>query len=408
LYATRYYWIRFTYLLFLSFTKTTFYLYLHETNGLSYSDIAFIFLSFDISVVSLELPTAALGEYWGAQKSFLTGLFCKSLSAFLFFVGNSFFCFCVAEIVSAFAVCCISGSLEAWLMNQMDSDCNTENVTQIFMKGRRVSILAQALGGWFGAILGGLSLGLPWFFVAVGMIFCFSLSYICMKDTKKVEKLVSKQKIKFTMDNITQGYKLTFQNPILLFLLIDCFLISIALASPKVEWLPYLKSYFQKDAWFVGNVWICIQAIQFVGTFGLSNLLKRNRSLLFWKLVFSCCSSMMLLGLVIFRNIFTFIIFYLLLEWIKPYHRSLTLTLIQQETSKNGRLTILSFENLIGKLGNSIGLFLVGSFTKYIGSFSAWGLGLALYVLILPCYFYILSKEKSDVLSYSVLKQKDV
>lgn len=388
-YAIRYCLIRFCYILSLSFTKTTFYLYLHETQQLPYTDIAFIFLCFDLSVIFLELPTATLGEWFGVRKSFLTGISIKIVASLLFFLGKCFTIFCLAEFFSALALCLISGSLEAWLMHQMGKEKNA-STSHIFMLGKRASIVALALGGWSGALLGGIHLGLPWLFVAIGMAISYIIAFFFMNDIIQEESF---RKRKYSFSHIIQGYKLTIHNRILFVLLLESFLISFALASPKVVWLPLLKSHFQKNSWFLGNMWLCIQMIQFIGTFGLSSLLKKYSSLLFWKIFFSILSFGFMMGFVFYQNIFPFILFYLLLEWIKPYHHALSLTLVQQETHSTGRVTILSFENLIEKLGNSIGLFLIGSLTLYYDRSIAWCIGFLLYALIIPCYFYCFYKE---------------
>ena len=151
---------------------------------------------------------------------------------------------------------------------------------------------------------------------------------------------------------------------------------------------------------FLGYMWLCIMGIQFLGTFGITNLLKLAGTPLRLKLFFTLLSLLFLLGLSSFKylnNIFLFIICYLLLEWAKPYHRSLFLTLVYQHTSNNGRVTILSLENLASKLGNSLGLVISAWLIRSHGVAPVWLATSMLYALIVPGYLYLIYSEATTV-----------
>jgi MFS family permease len=396
-YPQRYYLIHFLYLLFISFTKTTFYLYLHDCHSLPHEDILLVFAVFNISNMVFEVPTSALGEWVGPRLSFLLGVVLKFVSAITFFLGKFFWHFCLAEIISAMAVALISGSLSAWLMNRIGK----ENSLQIFIIGKRITSVAIALGGLSGALLGKLHLGLPWLGVSVGsMVICASAFFILIEgdDRKEWHK---KENIyrKWQWGTMLEGYRLILSNHVLLVTIFNTFLISFALASPKVFWLPFLKSYFKKDMLFLGYMWLCIMVVQFFGTFGIRALLHFFGSALRLKLAFTIFSLSMVLGLTIFKyldSITCFILFYLALEWAKPYHHSLDLSLVHRETHSTGRVTILSLENLAGNLGNAMGLMVIAGIIKLQGLVFAWTIGGLLYALIIPCYFYLSIQEKME------------
>lgn len=388
----RYYIVRFFYVLAISFTKTTFYLYLKKHHGLSYIDISKILEVFSYSVLLLELPTSAIGEFIGPRKSFLVGVFVKILAASLFLWGNTFSHFIVAEIISALAVSFISGSLNAWLMNNYSQ----EKLPRTFIVGKRVGIIASALGGIIGAYLGAKHLGYSWFMVLIFSTLTFFMSInILTKNKEYVWDKHTKIKQKWNKDTIVHGYRLVLQNNLLLTIVFSGFLVSFALAPLKIKWLPTLKSYFNKDMYFLGHVWLCIMFIQFIGTFGLDYLAKKARSYLRLKFIFTVFSISMLFFLIVFRhNIVCFIVFYLLIEWAKPYHRTIYLFLVYENTDSLGRITILSIGSLLSKLGGAISLFIARSLVVLYEPNFTWMFGLLLYVLIIPCYIFLIKQSE--------------
>lgn len=394
-YVRRYYLLRFLYVLAISFTKTTFYLYLYSSHHLAHEQILFIFAVFNISAMLLEIPTSAIGEWFGPRSCFLAGMFLKVIAALIFFFGSNVWHFCVAEVLSAFAISLISGTLQAWMMNQLNlhQENDAPHVAQIFMVGRRISTTGLAIGGAIGALLGSHHLGYPWLLVAIGSAATFFLAYALLNESF-YQPWQRKKKIhdKWQCNTLLEGYRLAASNKILLVVIWESFLVSFALASPQIWWIPSLKSYFGKDMWFIANMWLCIAGIQFVGTFGLKYLLRHIPSMLLLKMIititcvaFFCC--------LLVPNIYCFIVFYLLLEWLGPYQQTLNLTLIQQNTCDHGRITILSLESLADKFGNTLGLITAGALSISLDIFGIWAIGACLYATIIPCYFYLILQK---------------
>ncbi len=404
-YVTRYYIVRFLYAFSLSFTKTTFYLYLRTNHHLSHEDILLVFAIFNISVMILELPTSAIGEIIGPRICFLSGMFLKIIAALCFFYGSDFWHFCGAEIISALALSLISGTLNTWIMNQISikNEKSSQTVSHIFMIGRRLGTLALAIGGVLGAIVGAKDLRMPWLFVAIGATITFSIAFLLITnfisspviDKSKNDLPWGKVHRRWQWRTIIEGYRLALSNKILLVIIWDSFLLSFALASPRITWIPLLKSEFNKDMWFIANIWLCIAAIQFLGTFWLDYFLQKIQSVVSLKFIFFLQGFLFLACLCI-PNLYIFIIFYLLLEWVSPYQQTLTFTLIQQETTSQGRLTILSLENLAGKFGDAIGLMVASSLSAHYSLSIVWTIGVILYSTIVPCYIVLLQKENSQ------------
>mgnify|MGYP000996459318 CR=1 FL=1 len=398
----RYYLVNFLYILSVSFTKTTFYLYLSECHKIPREDILFIFAVFNLAVMVLEVPTSAIGEAIGPRKSFLIGMGIKLSAASLFLFGRHFWQFCAAEIISALAVTFVSGSLNAWLMSRLSEESSKPcDSPSIFIVGKRINVIALAFGGLAGAISGEFHLGIPWAMVVLGSFFTLVVASFVLTESGPSGTWKKKEKVyrKWQWDTFLYGYKISLSNKILLVLLFNGFLISFALSSPKIFWLPFLKSHFNKDMWFLGYMWVGIMGIQFVGTFGIDSLIRSAGSVLRLKLLLTVFSVLMLLGLALFKHIdsiLPFVGFYFLLEWLKPYHHALILSLVHQETKdiEGGRVTILSIGNLMENFGNAIGLLFAASVCKFQSLTFAWTMSTLLYALIVPCYVYLVAREK--------------
>lgn len=403
-FARRYYLLCFFYIFVVSLTKTTFIPYLRIA-GLSPYEVHLVLAVFAICAMVFEVPTAAIGEWLGPKNSFVIGCACKCIAAALFFSGTSLPQFYAAEVISALAIAFISGSLDAWLMNRMNDgeSPQPQNSSAIFMMGDRLSAVALALGGTIGAYMGYWNLSYPWIVVGIGFATIVAMATVLLagqecKPGWKKDKVYQR----WQWHTLFTGYRLAILNPILLIIVFSSFLASFALASPKVYWLNHVREYFQLDMRAVGLVWFCIGLTQFLGSFGISALLKLTGSPLRLKLVFSVFSMLMLFGIIVFQTqILGLVIFYLLLECGKPYHTALNLTLIHSETKNKGRITILSLDSLASKFGNTLGLLAIGWISTFYNISLGWALGLAIYMLVLPCYVYLVWKEfKNSQLEY--------
>jgi MFS family permease len=312
-YHKKYYLLCFLYVFAVSFTKTSYTPYL-VARHLSLYDIHLVYAVFNICVMIFEIPSAGVGEWIGPKKSFLIGCLCKCIAAVIFFQGKNVYHFYAAEVVSAIAVAFISGSLGAWLMNRLSLRQEDKDVAYIFTIGDRVSGLALAFGGTLGAYLAQINIGYPWLAVGAGFVITFVLGLFILTEQEYTPGWKAKKVYqRWQWETLWHGYQLSLRSQVLLVLVFNCFVVSFALASVKMNWLYSLMEFFDLQMVAVGNIWFCIGMIQFLGTFGVSSLLKLTGSALRLKLVFCIFSVLMLLGVVLSKNfIVGYVIFYFL------------------------------------------------------------------------------------------------
>ena len=155
----------------------------------------------------------------------------------------------MAEIISALAVAFISGSLEAWLMNRLADDKLSETQTShIFIVGKRITLLAMALGGLAGAIAGYRQLGIPWAMVAAGFAVTVVVAWFVLDESATPASWDKKDKTyrRWQWETVTHGYRLSLRSGVLSLLLLNAFLISLALASPKIFRYLFSNPIFKK------------------------------------------------------------------------------------------------------------------------------------------------------------------
>ena len=103
----------------ISFFFGTYQLFLTQ-KGLSLLEINLLNCCFMFSSFLLEIPTGAIADFLGRKRSVIIGLWFYSISFLIYFLSDNFWQFLLAEIIGAFAVSCISGALEALVVDSLN------------------------------------------------------------------------------------------------------------------------------------------------------------------------------------------------------------------------------------------------------------------------------------------------
>jgi len=106
---------------FLFFFNPVFVVFLQE-NGLSMTQVLALQSVFSIVIVFLEIPTGAVGDYFGRKTSIATGAFLFSLCMFIYSAGSTFWVFLAAELIGGVGIALISGSDSALIYATLKQD----------------------------------------------------------------------------------------------------------------------------------------------------------------------------------------------------------------------------------------------------------------------------------------------
>lgn len=88
--------------------------------GIGYEGIALLNVTFQGTIVGLEVPTGVIADRYGRAASIAVGTFLLSLAGFCYTYAYDFWTIMVTEFLCGIGFCCISGALSAWVIDARD------------------------------------------------------------------------------------------------------------------------------------------------------------------------------------------------------------------------------------------------------------------------------------------------
>ena len=106
-----------------------------------------------------EIPTGLVADKYGRKASIIIGLILHLIYLYTFIEKQGYYILLLASIFSGLYTCFISGSLEAWVVENTDRP-----IEEIFSNNNIIRNVAGVTAGIFGAILASKNLVYPWIF----------------------------------------------------------------------------------------------------------------------------------------------------------------------------------------------------------------------------------------------------
>jgi DHA3 family tetracycline resistance protein-like MFS transporter len=386
------------YALALSFTKVTFTLFLFD-KGFTKLETNFIFSTFNLSVIFLEPLTAPIAELMSKKKSFIIGCVLKIITVLLFIFLESFNGMVVAEIVSGLASAFISGCLTAWFFDEIRNKPDlSEKSYRILTLVSRYKSICTILGALLGSYLGNTNLDMPW--LASGIFFAIlaiiGQKILTEKEEKEVEKeIVSKKlnRIKLLLSN----YKNIISDRFILFLLSSSFISGMGLISLQMFRIPLIKSEFHLTTFQVGMIWILIESSRIIGTFFVNKYYDLFPIPIKGLIYVPFLSASFLIFAKYFANSYLMIFFFFLFEFLMPFYSTLKDYLLSKRNLSIGRVTVLSLENSIDKIGDVIGLLFIGWLADQFSMDIAWYTSSLIFSFSAYMYYCAYRQQKLDL-----------
>ncbi len=125
---------------------------------------------YSISIVIFEIPSGYLADILGRRKTLIMGSILGTAGFAIYAVFSGFLAFLFAEIILGIGQSFISGADSALMYDSLKAD-NREN-EYVKYEGRNFSVgnFSEAIAGFFGGALAGISLRLP-FIIQTGVAF---------------------------------------------------------------------------------------------------------------------------------------------------------------------------------------------------------------------------------------------
>lgn len=375
----------------LSFFFGTYSLFLIE-KGLSLLEISLLNCAYMVAVFLFEIPTGVIADFFGRKKSVIIGLLTYALSFLIYFLSDNLWQFLLAEIIGALAFTCISGALEALVVDSLNHHKYTGCFNVVFRKTelRQIGILVGAI---IGSFAGQINLAVPWLFSSIAFallsilaLFLFREDYFQKSERDGPNYLAI---LKEAKKSINYGVK---NHRIMLLSLFSASLFFI-IQPLNMYWQIVFKNDFGLEVKFMGFIFAGIVILTFAGS-QLSGLwlkiFKEQKKAIFFSQIITfigiiaCLSTM---------NLNYFLTFFLLHEIGRGLFRPLIRTYINDNIDNKNRATVLSLESMITKLGAGLGLIVSGVIANNFGIRVSW---LASAIVLIVAVFLFWREGKKE------------
>lgn len=393
------------YSLSISFTKVTFTLFLIG-KGFSKLETNFIFSTFNISVILLEPLTSPIAELFSKKSSFIIGCILKIITALLFVFSTSVYGMVTAEIVSGLAAAFISGCLTAWFFDEIKNQPElSERGYKVFTLVSRYKSLFVVLGGLTGSLLGNENLNNPW--IANGLFFAI-LILIAQKVMPKSSTDYSiksyspdnheKNKNDYKIKTLFNNYKSILSDKFIFYLLSSSFISGMGLISLQMFRIPMIKHDFKISTFYVGMIWVIIESARILGTFFVNRYYDMFKIPIQGLIYLPVISFFLLSGAKFFSGTYMMIILFFMFEFMTPFYSCLKEYLLGKRILSLGRVTVLSLENSIDKIGDVIGLIFIGWLADSFSMDIAWYSSALIFSFSSIIYYLAYKEQKKQEL----------
>jgi MFS family permease len=314
-----------------------------QENGLSLMEVMILQSLFSMTVVVLEIPTGYFADVFGRKKSLIVASFFGFIGFAIYSISYNFYQFLIAEILLAIAISFISGADSALLYDTL-KDLKKENLYKkiygnVLFYGLIGMSVASVIGGYVGEINLRWTLYLSLPFMALLIPLSFSL-----KEPKRHEVIFEK------------GYILE------LFKIIK----TVVLKNKKIKWLIvyagiiagfngaavwFYQPYFIISGLEIAHFGIVFASFQIMAALSskyahkIEEILGQKFSLVL--LIFLSGISYLLMSNFVYLFSFSFAF---LQQFVRGFLRPIIEDYINKLISSEIRATVLSIQNMSGKL----------------------------------------------------------
>ena len=160
---------------------------------MSYADIAIVFGVFSVTGFLFEIPTGFFGDKFGRKASVIAGLITMTITSIIWTGLQSTIQFAFFAAIWMLGISFISGSLEAYIYDYLDSQKKVSIYDEIISYSGSVNYIAAAIGSIVGAYLFSINQNYPYYLLAI--FFCISavVVWFMKPEEKSSESIVQEE-----------------------------------------------------------------------------------------------------------------------------------------------------------------------------------------------------------------------
>lgn len=365
-------YVTFSFLLSLAhaFFFATYQLFL-ASRGMNLLEINLINMFFMAGVFLLEVPTGAFADIFGRKKSVVAGCFALSLSMLVYFIGNNFWTFVIAELIGALGLTFLSGALEAWVVDALAFHGYDGELSHVFRRETYATQIGIIFGSLAGGYLGERDLALPWLASAISTFAVGCFAMFALKEIRAERKKFTfsfepfRQTIK---DSIVFGYK----NKSVWFVILFGMLLAVSVQGMNMQWPFVFQNTYGFSTEKLGWIFVAVSVVVMIGG-QLSKYFSRRIKLEKNAIVLSQgITAIGIIGASSMIGVVPVLSLFLLHEMGRGMLGPLKQAYLNNRIPSEQRATILSFDSMIGRSGAFLGLLGSGYLANRFGIPLTW------------------------------------
>lgn len=353
---------------FAGITGATFVLFLYS-KGLNPIEANFVVAMSLIVSFFMEIPTGALADSIGYEKTTILSGILLTVTNMLFFFGETIAVFLVAQVSLGIACALESGTLDAWVI---DNTSVKESET-VFIKKNQVVSVMMILTGFLGGIVSDIYIEGIFLFSFVASLLYIGIAVLVMPKVEGSGRKQEKRKI----SNMVSGVRTIIKESVnycvrdrtIWNIILFNSILAFAFSPVFVFWSPVLYSFEQANYTFIGFAWVLMRGAMLVG----NAILEKRKERSFFALAavsIGCGASVMLLSFLseFWLLLFGILVFECFLGIIYPLKE----TVLNMEISHENRATILSFNSMIVSIFNYVSMLVMGKIATVFSIQITW------------------------------------
>lgn len=365
-------YVAFSFLLSLShaFFFATYQLFL-LSHGLNLLEINIVNMFFMGSVFLLEVPTGAFADVFGRKKSIVLGCFAMALSMLVYFLGDNFWIFILAELIGALGLTFLSGALEAWVVDALAYHGYDGELSSVFRREVYATQIGIICGSVLGGYLGERNLAWPWLASAISTVAVGIFAWRVLQEKQSVRKhfAFSFQPLLRTIrDSVRFGY----QKKSVWFVVLFGMILAFSVQGMNMQWPVIFQETYGFSTSSLGWLFAAISALTMLGgqlsKFFAQRVRHEKNAIVLSQVVtaIGIIGASLMFGLVPTLSLF------LLHEMGRGMLGPLKQAYLNHRIPSEQRATILSFDSMIGKAGAFLGLLGSGYLAESAGIPASW------------------------------------
>lgn len=342
------------------------------STGLTMDKIAYLKIIQSIVLLVGELPAGLFADSFGSRKSLIAAALFSITGLLIYVLYSSFLSFCIAESLTALALCFWSGAYEAFSIDLAKLESNKGHMDRFFHQNHSANSMSVLILGWMGGLVASKNLKFAYFLAVALIAISFILIYkspehqVSSHDPKSPTAGGPKTWLKRMGLQLSATYHVGLKNPLLLPFFLANILIQFSIQPLLHYWQPAFEEVLGKtNPAMLGNIFAAYCGFSALLSVGFSQLTRYSwaRSAL--------ATFMLFLFFSIFyylfsesRSFMAAIFFFTLLQGFLALARTSMSIRLNEVIPSQYRASILSSISLVSRIGMMIALYTIGRLLK--------------------------------------------